>query len=174
MRLAIREDGAIEISALREIEHHFLRRIAAAADPAGCEAARRRIFPESAVRAGDPGADEASARDWRELVVADLEHRFKRDLDVVGEDLERVEPELGDGEGRAFRLIVPARNAEAWFSALNQARLVLAQRHDLPLSAEELEGRRESFDERWLAFVQSNLYAFLQSFLLETVLRIPE
>jgi hypothetical protein len=69
---------------------------------------------------------------------------------------------------------VPARNADAWFSALNQARLVLAERHDLPMSAVELEGGRGSVDERWLAFVQSNLYAFIQSFLLETVLRIPE
>jgi hypothetical protein len=65
---------------------------------------------------------------------------------------------------------VPVDHTEQWYSALNQARLALGEKYDLPVSEEEFLAESAVFDDRWLAGAQSHLYAVIQTFLLETVM----
>lgn len=175
MRLRILKDGSWELARMRDVEFYFLRQIRSAADSGDCDGARKRLFPESATAAGETteGVSEDGTRDWRELVVPELTELFRDAVSRVEEDLEGVEIEEGKGGGRTYRLRIPAEHAEQWYSALNQGRLVLAERFNLPMSEADFVGGNDIMDERWLAFAQSNVYAFIQSFLLETVMESP-
>lgn len=153
------------MAGMREMELHLLSSIAPAADVSGDDQAKRRLFPTGATGGEDEGAD------WKEFVVPELERAFRNAIDVVNGDLAAVERSEEDGE-EIFRVAVPAEHTEHWYSALNQARLVLAERYDLPASEEEFLSESAVFDERWLAGAQSHLYAVIQTFLLETVMGV--
>ncbi|MFV1995422.1 MAG: DUF2017 family protein [Verrucomicrobiales bacterium] len=165
MRLRLLKNGNWEIGKVREMELYFLRQIRAASDPAGCESALARLYPATA-------RDDASGEDggeWRELVHPELVSLFRSALDIVEEDLGALEATI-EGSEEIFRLEIPVEHGDRWYGALNQARLVLAERFELPASEEEILGGEGGVDERWLACAQSGIYAFIQSFLLEAVI----
>jgi len=172
MQLRVTEGGSWEISGVSEIECLFLKRVVASADTEGCEAARGRIYPGGPVESKDASDTEGSERDWSEYVIPDLKQSFGTALDVLSKDIENADSEAGDDGELSYRIPVPADHTDQWYSALNQARLVLATRYDLPITDAELV-EPESIDERWIAMAQSDLYAFVQSFLLETVMKLP-
>jgi hypothetical protein len=168
MQLQELTDGAWEIAGMREMELHLLSSIAVAADTSGHGKARQRLFPERATDEEDEGA---AGGDWKELIVPELERAFRDSIEIVNGDLAAVERTDVKGE-EIFRVEVSAAHTEHWYSALNQARLVLAEKYDLPASEEEFLEASAVFDDRWLAGAQSHVYAVIQTFLLETVMRL--
>jgi len=86
---------------------------------------------------------------------------------------------------RRFHLEVPNSHADAWYSALNQARILLSQKQGLhedgPVSEEMLvhaiitAGEKRSpelreLQSRWKAYVQSQVYAVVQEWLVSEVI----
>jgi hypothetical protein len=164
MQLQVLKNGAWEMAEMREMELHLLSSIAVAADVSGHEKARRRLFPSRAT-----SDEEEGGEDWKEFVVPELERAFKDAIEIVNGDLAAVERSVKEGE-EIFCVKVPVDHTEQWYSALNQARLALGEKYDLPVSEEEFLAESAVFDDRWLAGAQSHLYAVIQTFLLETVM----
>ncbi len=171
MRLRILNDDYWEIRGMGETEVYLLHKIPEAADTKGSEPARKRLYPESSISDGG-GEGESSLSDWSELVHPELKGAFGAAIEQVVADLKAVKPS-GEKAAPGYHLRIPSAHADHWFSALNQARLVLAERYDLPMPDEEFESERTAVDARWLANAQSNLYAFIQTFLLDTIMKLP-
>lgn len=169
-----------------------LPRIAAGVDyPAK---ARERLYPSPL--APDELADEntiSQVEDWEELIRPELETGFARDREIVATDLassEILTPELfadDDPIHEAFaeagfpdslpemrRVVVPHEHTEAWYSTLNQARLLLNEVHRLAESEErhlaKTLGPEAVGEERLLLIAQYELYSVVQSILVENLM----
>ena len=141
----------------------IIRQIPRAANPEDDTAAKARLF-------SSPSAtpDELS-RDWQEYVVPDLRAGFDTALARVQHDLAENLCETDGEDDFPFRLQVPLDHVDAWLSALNQARLVLAARHSF--SDEELAGHfhPQLTSLRELALYQITIYGWMQELLLSTL-----
>lgn len=134
-----------------------IRQIPAAADPEENSNAKARLFPS-------PGPENSEmTADWREYVKPGLAEQFGEAREVVAKDLH--EGMQGD---QNFALRVPLEHTDAWLNGLNQARLVLAAKHDF--SEEELtdELPPELTSQRELALYQIAVYGWMQELLLTT------
>ncbi len=161
---------------LNELERLMLQRIPDAADPTGSPEAERRLFPESPL--GMPALrdeDEGVVADWKEFVEPELRVQFRKSMDVVREDLGRIEKRTRKSL-HFHALTVPKAHADHWCSALNQARIVLHERFGLPDPEEDMreseEGDEESREGQWLAMLQSEIYGGIMEFLVTRVLWI--
>jgi len=156
---------------------------------------RERLFPpllppqtladEETVSMGD---------DWAEYVRPELESHFDSERRIVSQDLadavwmdpiEEADPEdleqvMDDsrlaGEKRR-RVTVPVDHTDAWYSTLNQARLLMHEEHHLAdsderlfLHFEQMGGRSEVDEETLLLAAQYDFYSALQSILVENVM----
>lgn len=171
MELINHDDGTWSLGKVSELEHLMLTRLPAAADPTGCEEAQNRLYPSPLAPTADVD-DNTSAgleEDWREYIVPDLRQSFGDALKIVSDDLARGEL-VTDGETTAYDFNIPKAHADHWCSALNQARLVLHYRHNLPDQDGELDGDLDP--EKWMAMLQTEIYSILMSFLITRVLWI--
>lgn len=167
MRLISRDDGMWEMQRIGELEFLMLNKLDQATDPTGSDAAAERLFPSPLARPPmDDGEDEMIA-DWESLVRPDLEAQFKSSLAVVLADLREIK-----GRKRRqqieYQLVVPKKHADDWCSALNQARLVLHDRFQLPDEDDDFD--LEGGHERWLAIIQSEIYGMIMEFLVRQIL----
>jgi hypothetical protein len=174
MELTTNDDGTWSMDWLNELERLMLQRIPEAADPTGNPGAERRLFPESPL--GMPALrdeDEGVVADWKEFVEPELRMQFRKALDVVREDLGRIEKRTRKSL-RFHSLTIPKSHADHWCSALNQARIVLHERFGLPDFEEaipEPEGKDDAGREgQWLAMLQSEIYGGIMEFLVTRVL----
>jgi hypothetical protein len=85
-------------------------------------AARRRLHPP-------PTADAPANAEWDSLITPDLRHLFVSAGETVTRDLTGLEPD--PAMRAALRVTFPAEHLAAWMSALNQARLILGERHQV-------------------------------------------
>lgn len=172
-----RESEGRSIVTLLDIEPFFLDllgRISESGRPGDNPAARERLFSAPA-GAGDPSICD----DWKEYVEPELRTLFRTAQETVDNDLAGLPKSQTDWTGDidaleevAFtptehRLSIPRAHADAWLSALNQARLVIAARRgfderdmseDLPLPP---------FNERQFDLFQIHFYDYLQQLLLQ-------
>lgn len=65
--------------------------------------------------------DKDLAGDWREYVTPDLTDAFLADVDFVAQAITRA--------GSRGQIAIRAEDAMRWYSALNQARLALEEKH---------------------------------------------
>jgi len=93
-----------------------------------------------------------------------LRRLFQTATETVAADLEQLR-----GNEKAFAnrtLRIPSKHAEAWLSALNQARLVIAAKYDFT-DGELCDHYRSPIGSRRdLSLFQVNFYGFLQEFIL--------
>lgn len=154
-----RQAEAIEISELDPFLAELLRQIPASTKPDGAEAAERRLFSLPA----EPNETELCA-EWKLYVEPELRRLFRSATEIVTADLEAL-----NGNTKSFAnctLRIPAKNAEAWLSALNQARLVIASKFAFT-EAELCDHYRSPIGSRRdLSLFQVNFYGFLQEFIL--------
>lgn len=159
------EDGTCEIVGLPRFLAELLRQIPAAADPGPNRAARNRLFPRPIADPADP-----LARDWTDHVAPELRRLFRSATATVEEDLRGLEPQPDRHSARrpVYRLRFPSSHAEAWLNALNQARIVIAER--IGFEAGDRDQAAQPPDPgRALALVQMDFYALLQEWLLEGI-----
>jgi len=138
----------------------IIRQIPRAANPEDDMKAKARLF-------SSPTADDDElAMDWEDLVVPDLKMGFSAAVARVEHDLAENLCECEGEDDFPFRLQIPLEHADAWLSALNQARLVLSARYDF--TDEELSGRLQPrlTSLRELALYQVTIYGWIQELLL--------
>ena len=157
MHVQVVQDGSIGLRGINPFLFDLLREIVrcgASGDPR----VEARFYPPP-VEEGDLSD---LREDWKSLVQPELQAAFQQARDVVQADL-RNATETEDG--CAFQ--IAPHHADAWMSALNQARLALAgENHftEADLSA-DVPSAVGGPTER--ALLQMHFYAFLQDWLVQ-------
>ena len=165
MHITKSEDGKqLMIGGLGETELEMLRGVRDAADTTACPEAEHRLFPAPIADADERDFDAIA--DWKEFVVPDLRTRFDDALDQLDRDVSRAH-KVRKLPMKRFVVELKVEHLEQWYSALNQARLVLQEKYKLPsentgLSLEDLFAKGQ-----WRAYFQSLFYAEVQCWLLE-------
>ncbi|MDA8908649.1 MAG: hypothetical protein P1U81_07510 [Verrucomicrobiales bacterium] len=188
MRFQLTEDYWA-LDALSPAEWHLVAELpGTAAGENFSEETRARLYPSPL--SPDSLADEetlSSIDDWNEFVQPEIESTFRNAREIVEKDLEKVEfvsmeeffsPEqyelIKADLPELRRVTIRLENTEAWYSTLNQARLLMNEEYDLASSEERLMLRlehQENIDqERLLIFAQYELYSAVQGMLVENVM----
>ena len=161
MEISRTEEKSILLSHIDPVFAELLRRVPASADPSGSEAAQRRIFSAPTEDSGE----EQFASDWQEYVEPELAKLFQSALQVIAGDLKKLRVDAISGEGT---MSVANDHLESWIHGLNQARLVLTERHKI--QEEDLEQSPPlAADPRSFLFAQLRFYAELQGFFLHAL-----
>lgn len=154
-----RRNAHIEISELDPFLIELLRQIPASADPAGVAAAEQRLFSSPTT-----GNESEMCAEWKTYVEPELRRLFQTATQTVAEDLEQL-----NGNEKLFAnrtLRIPSKHADAWLSALNQARLVIATKNNFTETELNDHCRSPIGSRRDLSLFQVNFYGFLQEFIL--------
>ena len=117
-----REGDTLEISELDPFLAELLRQVPDSTNPEGDEAANARLFS----RPADQNETELCS-EWKVYVEPELRRSFRTATETVAADLGQL-----SGNTKPFAnctLRIPKKHAEAWLSALNQARLVIAAKY---------------------------------------------
>ena len=94
----------------------------------------------------------------------ELRRLFQTATETVTADLEQLSGKEKTFANRTLR--IPSKHAEAWLSALNQARLVIAAKNNFT-DGELCDHYRSPIGSRRdLSLFQVNFYGFLQEFIL--------
>jgi hypothetical protein len=110
--------------------------------------------------------DKEIAADWGEYIVPDLEEGFSADVLHVTTAIASARLESG---GEAGPLWITPDDAFQWYSALNQARLAIEERHHFGPGGNIHPASLPAISRPH--FMRSQFYCALQSMLLEYVLR---
>ncbi|HEX4653559.1 MAG TPA: DUF2017 family protein [Candidatus Udaeobacter sp.] len=154
-----RRNAHIEISELDPFLIELLRQIPASADPTGVAAAEQRLFSSPTT-----GNESEMCAEWKTYVEPELRRLFQTATQTVAEDLQQL-----NGNEKLFAnrtLRIPSKHADAWLSALNQARLVIATKNNFTETELNDHCRSPIGSRRDLSLFQVNFYGFLQEFIL--------
>ena len=154
-----RRGDKIEITELDPFLAELLRQIPACANPDGVSAAEERLF--------SPPADRNEAEicaEWKLYVEPELRRLFRTATETVAEDLQQLSGNEKMLTDRTLR--IPSKHTEAWLSALNQARLVIATKNSFTDGELCDHCRSPIGSRRDLSLFQVNFYGFLQEFIL--------
>ncbi|RBP38534.1 uncharacterized protein DUF2017 [Roseimicrobium gellanilyticum] len=182
MRLTLqKERESWRMSDLDDFHLHLLRQVAEDASVAD-EAAHKRLFPPP-IRAAQNDDDDEFLEDWKDFVADELEQQFAGDVGTVLADLDNVRQHRGIKEGQEPRhlLEIPLDHARAWFSALNQARLMLDQKFNLHPGGEnefrlfvtEEESGGIDVKDRLAVYMRYEFYAAIQEWLVQRAMKLP-
>jgi uncharacterized protein DUF2017 len=154
-----RRKDQIELSELDPFLAELLRQIPSSAKPGGVSAAEQRLFSPPTT---EPESEACS--EWKIYVEPELRRLFETATETVAGDLEQLNGNEKSLANRTLR--IPSKHADAWLSALNQARLVIAAKNNF--TEHELNDHCHSpiGSRRDLSLFQVNFYGFLQEFIL--------
>lgn len=158
MEICRRKDQ-IEISELDPFLAELLRQIPASAKPDGASAAEERLFSPPI-----KGEGTEFCAEWKTYVEPELRRLFQTATQTVATDLEQLNGNEKSLANRTLR--IPAKHADAWLSALNQARLVIAAKNNFTETELNDHFRSPIGSRRDLSLFQVNFYGFLQEFIL--------
>jgi hypothetical protein len=119
--LCVQTDGAnrIRLSGLDLVLLDCLQSLPDILDQRDAPGVRRRLFP-------DPTTAETEVNsDWQRLMTPELHHLFVAAGETVVRDLATLAPDLE--HKNHFQITFATDHLNAWMSALNQARLILAE-----------------------------------------------
>jgi hypothetical protein len=157
-----RHNDHIEISELDPFLAEILRQIPASGSPDGVAAAEQRLFSSPSNR-----KETELCAEWKMYVEPELRRLFQSATETVAADLEQLNGNEKSLANRTLR--IPAKHADAWLSALNQARLVIAAKNSFTESELGDHFRSPIGSRRDLSLFQINFYGFLQEFILRDV-----
>jgi hypothetical protein len=152
-----RDAESLCISDLDPFLAELLRQIPASANPEGAPEAHARLFTR-------PSTEKEICTEWKSYVEPELRRLFRSATETVAADLAQINGNEKSLRNRSLR--IPFEHVDAWLSALNQARLVIAERYKF--TDEELNDHDRSpiGSRRDLSLFQVNFYGFLQEFIL--------
>ncbi|HMJ05552.1 MAG TPA: DUF2017 family protein, partial [Chthoniobacterales bacterium] len=153
----------LEISELDPFLAELLRQVPESTNPDGAVAAENRLFSLPSAK------DEGLCAEWKLYVEPELRRLFSSATETVAADLKML-----NGSAKPFAnctLRIPTENAEAWLSALNQARLVIAAKYAFTEGELCDHYRSPIGSRRDLSLFQVNFYGFLQEFILQETQR---
>ena len=154
-----RRNNQIEISELDPFLAELLRQIPTSAKPDGASAAEQRLFSSPT-----NGEETEFCTEWKTYVEPELRSLFQTATQTVAIDLEQLNGNEKSLANRTLR--IPAKHADAWLSALNQARLVIAAKNNFTENELNDHFRSPIGSRRDLSLFQVNFYGFLQEFIL--------
>jgi hypothetical protein len=166
MDICRRKDG-LEISELDPFLAELLRQIPASTSTENSNAAENRIFSPPA-----EASQKELCNEWKSYVQPELQRLFRSATETVAADLEQL-----SGNEKTFAnrtLLIPAKHADAWLNALNQARLSIAARNDFTDRELSDNYRSPIGSRRDLSLFQVNFYGFLQEFILRELMECRE
>ena len=157
-----RRGDDLEIFDLDPFLAELLRQIPASANPESSPAAEQRLFSAPAV-----ASEKEICAEWKDYVEPELRRLFRSATETVAADLAQLNGKEQLTKNCALR--IPAKHADAWLSALNQARLAIAAKYNF--SERELSDHYRSpiGSRRDLGLFQVNFYGFLQEFILREI-----
>ena len=154
-----RRNDEIEISELDPFLAELLRQVPASANPEGVPAAEQRLFSPPT-----NGKETEICAEWKLYVEPELRRLFRTATETVAADLEQLN---GNEKPFADRILrIPSKHGDAWLSALNQARLVIAAKYNFTDGELGEHFRSPIGSRRDLSLFQVNFYGFLQEFIL--------
>ncbi len=155
----------VQFSNVSQDQLHLFEQIPLHADPTASPEAEARLFP-GVVRRPESGEHEQLNNDWEEYVEPELRSRFSGDVDCVTATLKKARVSSSP-DGPVFEFTILQADADAWYSALNQARLVMHVRYHFPdeETPEEMLALLES--ENVKPWITSRFYMQMQSILLD-------
>ena len=154
-----RRKNQIELSELDPFLAELLRQIPASANTEGAPSVEQRIFSPPA-----NGKEAELCAEWKMYVEPELRRLFQTATQTVGVDLEQLNGNEKSLANRTLR--IPTKHADAWLSALNQARLVIAAKNNFTELELNDHLRSPIGSRRDLSLFQVNFYGFLQEFIL--------
>jgi hypothetical protein len=154
-----RENDALEIRELDPFLAELLRQVPTSAQPKDSPRAEERLFSAPVANGENEFCDE-----WKVYVVPELRRLFQSATETVRQDLEQLSCTKKPFANCTLR--IPLAHADAWLSALNQARLAIAAGYEF--TEDELcdHYRSPLGSRRDLGLFQVNFYGFLQEYLL--------
>ena len=154
-----RRNDEIEISELDPFLAELLRQVPASANPDGVPTAEQRLFSPPT-----NGKETEICAEWKLYVEPELRRLFRTATETVAADLEQLN---GNEKPFADRILrIPSKHGDAWLSALNQARLVIAAKYNFTDGELGEHFRSPIGSRRDLSLFQVNFYGFLQEFIL--------
>ena len=157
-----RRNDKIELSELDPFLAELLRQIPTSADPSGVGAAEQRIFSSPT-----DGNETEICAEWKTYVEPELRRLFQTATETVATDLQQLNGNEKSLANRTLR--IPSKHADAWLSALNQARLVIAAKNNFTETELNEHFRSPIGSRRDLSLFQVNFYGFLQDYILHEV-----
>lgn len=153
-------DDSIEFADIEPIEAELLRQVSNLGDTRGEAGAEARLFSAPA-----DASETQFLKDWDEYVRPELRHLFLSARKVVEQDVGTLKQK----GARLSRMVFPLAHGEAWLSALNQARLVLATKFDFADAELSLYEVPKAFTKRDLVLLQINFYAAVQERVIDAL-----
>jgi len=157
----ISSDDGLVLSRLDLFLLELLRQIPVSAEPAGDDAARKRLFSQ-------PSQDAKTNREWESYVHPGLAHIFQSANETVKQDLASLEEEP-KASAVEYSVRIPAKHFDSWLNSLNQARLALAARNHFTESDLEQDGLTSLATVRDLSLFQIHFYGFLQECIVREI-----
>jgi len=155
-----RRKDQIELSELDPFLAELLRQIPASADPGGVPAAEQRLFSPPT----NGKKETEMCAEWKMYVEPELRRLFQTATQTVVADLEQLNGNEKNLANHTLR--IPTKHADAWLSALNQARVVITAKNNFTESELNDQFRSPIGSRRDLSLFQVNFYGFLQEFIL--------
>ena len=157
-----RQNDFLEVRELDPFLAELLRQIPDSAQTKDCPPAEQRLFSAPAA-----AEEKDLCAEWKLYVVPELRRLFQSATETVRQDLEQLQCTQKPFANCTMR--IPLAHADAWLSALNQARLAIAASYQF--SEHELcdHYRSPLGSRRDLGLFQVNFYGFLQEFILREV-----
>jgi Domain of unknown function (DUF2017) len=155
-----REGEILQISDLDPFLAELLRQIPISTSIEEAPEAKARLFSK-------PSTEKETCNEWKSYVEPELRRLFRSATETVAADLAQLNGNEKSLRNRTLR--IPLEHADAWLNALNQARLVIAEKNKF--SEEELNDhdRSPTGSRRDLSLFQMNFYGFLQEFILREI-----
>jgi hypothetical protein len=179
MRLSLQKNaGRWRLGEMQDVHVQLLRLAAEDASMTDCPGSRERLL-QPPLRGRDAFENEQFVDDWDELVTPELEVKLAGDVGHFLSDLDAIAAVKSKDPSapETYRLDVPLEHANAWFSTLNQARLLLDLKYKLHEPADALEEQDSAqpvpADEdpaRLLVLMRYELYAWIQEWLVRNVM----
>lgn len=179
MRLSIhKKEGHWRLSDMEEIHVQLLRQAADDASLKDDKEGQPRLYPLP-VSSKDLLCEGEFLEDWKEYVTDELQTQFASDVGILLDDMDALETD--DAEKKEselkYALTVPLEHGNAWFSALNQARLLLDQQYVLHPEGGEFEPDADAAlvgdvdpAQRFAAYMRYEFYAVIQEWLVKHAL----
>ena len=153
LAVAARGDSRLALTGIDSTVALCLRRVPEVLAQADAAGIRERLHPDPIPN------DPARNAEWHRLMDSELRHLFEAARTTFARDLSGSDP-------RGDEIEFPAKHLMAWMSAVNQARVILSEHHQL----DALDMRRDEFipgSPRDAALLQVQVLGYVLQVMIE-------